>query len=224
VTYLPSQPTSLVTPQPTLRVILDRLRVCVFEPELYTDEEILDMIGMGYQDACERSGCLRALTAVSFTSAAEEMLPDDHYKTLKVYRRGLPIERLAGRSAFSDFVYGYYEYEMTLGIAPGPVDAEDIWVLYTRTPEMPMTFDDPLDPLFPPEFYYILVHFCRWHRWMHHGGAQRIRQANWEKEQFDLGIGRLRRRTRRYDQSRAHRFLVPAAQPQPRMHPAVDAR
>jgi hypothetical protein len=210
-----------------LRYLLERLRVGSVEPELWGDDVVLGLFNEGYRDACERSACLQALTTIPLViDTAEYALPSDHARTLGVFYNGFPLPELNVSSAFWPEQTGFYGYDDLIGIAPTPASDGTVYLLYGRygTPfaDLDSTFEDG----FPLEFYYLLVHYVRWRRWIEQGGAQHITQSRWERDQYDQGVGRLRRYARTLDRSAEPRFISPLERPRlkARLHPSVDAR
>lgn len=223
--YLTTQPTAVVTPQPPLRALLTFLRTCIVEEELFSDDDILVLFNRGYREAVERALSLQKVASVTLVEGvAEYSLPADHYKTLLVYADGWPLDRLPGRYALENLSFGYYEYGTTIGLAPLPVGNADAWIMYAASPPELATLDSVPDASFPPEFYWLLWHYVRWRRVFLHGGSQRIGQANWERQQYDNGVLRLRRQARRRDIGRLKRFEHPSFRRRPALARDVDAR
>jgi hypothetical protein len=80
-----------------------------------------------------------------------------------------------------------------------------------------------LDPRFPAQYDYALVHFVRWRRYMVAGGSGKLAQANWERDRFDEAVFRLRNYARAVDQSRPARLVHALEVRRPRLARDVDA-
>ena len=202
--YLPAPPADPVSPSPPLEFLLARLRKGpAVETELFDDMHVLEHFSEAYQRACERAEALQAIQEITLTGAQEYPLPDDHHETLSVYLNGYELERLPMRNALFEGLFGYYEYGDTIGFRPVPDTSGKAFLLYARTPPMFEMYDDVPEAGFPPEFYHLLIHYCRWKSATAAGGAQRLGTAAAERDQFDLGCMILRTRVARINAARA---------------------
>jgi len=199
--------------------------MCIVDQDFFGDEKLLAEFQRAYREACERSLCLRSIASLALPSDGTMLtpLPVYHFKTLAVYQAGVPLEPLFGRNEHIGLMPGYFELPPNMGVSPAPAGGS-VFLLYARTPTLPATFEEFLDPAFPAEYHYMLWHYVRWRWFTVAGGAGRISQARWERQKFDEGVRKLRRYSRRVDLSRKHGFSVNVPRRVVPLHPSVDAR
>ncbi len=179
----------------TLIHIKNRLRAYI-PPQAISDDELLRYVSEGYQQLVELGGVFQAVVTVpDVADQAEYDLPADHFQTLRVYRAGVRQAKLPDFTAFDGLTNGYYEYGSKLGVSPTPGTTDGTtYLLYSRTPDAPLDWNDDLDPDFPAEFSYAIVHYVHWRIGGTIGGEARISQIQWHKSQWDAAVGKLRRR------------------------------
>lgn len=193
--------TTVLTPRPILRHLKDRLRQNYVDDAQYDDAEVLALLNDAYRDACEQSRCLETLATFTLISGqVEYALPADYSSTLAVYANGIELESIPLAGAFSSVaatgnnVGGYYLYATTIGFWITAAMTSTVKMIYAAYPAALASFDSTLDSRFPEEFADILVHYVRWRVQMLSGGAERITQARWDRQLYDLRIKELRRR------------------------------
>lgn len=192
---------SIVSTQPVLTHLKDRLRANLVEPELVSDPDLLQLVSEAYQDACVRSRCLRTYTTITFTGADSYALPDAWFETSDVFYLGRVLPEVAHRDMAGHgggFPLWRSHTGRSISFTPTPADGSAV-VDYAEMPPAFASWGDTLDPRFPPERAYLLVHHVRWQVLTMMGGAQRIGTASWEHSQYDAGVAELRRQARNVD-------------------------
>jgi hypothetical protein len=192
---------SVITPQPVLTYLRDRLRAGLVERELVKDPDLLVMLSEAYRDVCERTRCLVTWGTIQLTGDDSYDLPDTWYETEQLYVAGESIREVAhrdmtDRGAGQPFWCSYVG--RTISFSPSPADGT-AYIIYAETPDPFASWADELDPRFPAEYAYLLVHHVRWQVLTLSGGAQRIPSQIFEHQLYDTGIANLRRAARRVD-------------------------
>lgn len=216
------------TPVPTLEFVRQRLLTYIHPKEI-DEDELLRLSAEGYRRLCEESLALQKVAQTHDTAgAAEYSLPEDHFRTIKVFRSGQRQQRLPDWLGLSESETGYYEYDGVFGIVPTPSSGQgSTWMLYARSPASLAAWTDTLDLDFPAEFTYAIVHYVHSRVSTTIGGEGRISQVNWHRQQYDDAVRTLRRRVltpnaaqiRQLDNprsnglARAQRTVMPGASP-----------
>lgn len=215
---------STLTQRPPLDFLRARLRMGIVEQEYIDDATMLTYFSQGYQQACERALCLHKIAAITLTGAQEYALPSDHYRTISVVDPSYGVlDKVPVRTGLIGDRPGYYRVGSTLGLELRPTSGM-LLVLYAATPPAFSSFADVPDPSFPPECYYLLAHYVRWMTFRRGGGAGKITQARWEKDQYDRGVQRLRHRSRQVLSVGPQRVLTLEERHPVRYARDVDAR
>jgi hypothetical protein len=186
----------IISPQPPLLYLQDRLRKRLVEKALVDDAALLEFLSDAYVDACEQSRCLLTLATLVLSTAQEYALPADWSETRAVVAGGVAIQQVGAHDSIADRGVGApvvrYQYGRTIGFSPVPTGGSAL-LLYAATPSRFSTWQDTLDPRFPAEYTYVLLHYVRWRVLAMAGGAQRIGLSNYERSLYDQGVDRLRR-------------------------------
>lgn len=196
---------SVLTPQPILRHLKDRLRQNYVPESLYSDEDILTLLNDAYLEACERSMCLRGLYTFTLVDGQQEYpLPSDFSAINFVCSAGVELFPMSLADGLAQqrltpvaLSTGYYTYNSTtIGFVPTPTKAAEdsaTMMMYAAQPSPFITYDDGFDARFPVEFADLLVHFVRWRVQLISGGAERIQLAAVDRKISDTRVGELRR-------------------------------
>jgi hypothetical protein len=196
---------SVITPQPILMHLRDRLRANYVDSSLYDDGDLLSLLSDAYIEACERAAVLEQLATITVTplTATEYALPADHSQTQLVYLDGVALDQASLQASIGPITAdAYYEYATTIGFTlVNTTDARTARLLYCARPAAFATWADDLDPRFPIEFADMLVHHVRWRVQMLSGGAERIGQALGDRDVFQTRVGELRQQMVMLDQA-----------------------
>jgi hypothetical protein len=186
-----------VDPSTTLNYVLSRLRQNYVPVELVNDEDVLVLINDAYQEACERSLCLRAYQEIPLTDdTASYALPADFSQMLWVFANGSELQPQPFHQMTNQPPHGYTILggEITINPVVDPVPGLAA-IVYAATPTRFTTYDSDFDERFPIEFSDLLVHHVRWRINMMSGGAEKIQLAEIDKALFDQRVTMLRRTT-----------------------------
>jgi hypothetical protein len=208
---------SVITVQPILRHLLDRMKANYVPPELYTDADILVMLNDGYLEACERTGCLRALTTITLVSSQQEYpLPADFSQMDFVASGGRELfavsisEALINRQTSASPIAGaYYLYSGAIGFIPTPsqdTSGASTMIAYCAKPSPLLTYDDGLDARYPIEFADILLHYVVWRVESMSGGAESLRNAQTNRGLCDNRLKDLQRTIERVESLQPRRL------------------
>lgn len=205
---------SVLTVQPILKHLRDRLRANYVDSSLYTDDDVLIMINDGYLDACEQTMILQTLTTLTLTpNVSEYDLPADFSQAVCVVSGGLQLDPIGYQDALQSFTTtsvqtSYYIYARKIGLVPPPDEASsgELLLLYAAEPVALATWDDSLDARFPVEFSDLLLHWVRWRVQMISGGAERIPAAQTDRAIYDGRIRDMRRVTEAVSHTSPARF------------------
>ena len=223
----------VLTPSPPLEYARLRLRQSLIEESFMGDSDLLELLNDGYQAAMEESQANVALTTMTLTDGqVEYALPGDWTRTLHVYANGRPLDLLPDRNAFLD-QYGtgvlthYYQYEGIIGFNPAPTsDTDTAVILYVQSPDAATSFTDDLNANFTPEWWHLLRHYGAWQALLLSGGAQRMAEALFEKQEYDRAVQGLRNSGRLV--TRGNVDPIPTLEgyryKRPFSDPSVDAR
>jgi len=193
---------SVLTPQPILRHLLDRLRVNYVDSALYTDDDVLTMLNDAYLDACESTMILRTFTTVTLLANQKEYdLPTDFSQLICAIASGSQLDPISFQEALLDFgsapavSSGYYTYSGKIGVIPTPSAATTgtLMLLYAARPTPFSSYDDGLDARFPIEFADLLLHWVRWRVQIISGGAERVAAASTDRSLYDNRLREMRR-------------------------------
>jgi hypothetical protein len=186
-----------VNPSTTLNYVLSRLRQNYVPVELVNDEDVLVLINDAYQEACERSLCLRAYHEIPLLDdQASYPLPVDFSQMLWVFANGSELQPQPFHQMTNQPAHGYtiLGHEITINPVVDPTPGLAA-IVYAATPTRFTTYDSDLDERFPIEFSDVLVHHVRWRINMMAGGAEKIQLAEIDKGLFDQRVTMLRRTT-----------------------------
>ncbi len=186
----------MIVAQPVLAYLRDRLRESLVPKELVNDVDLLRMLSEAYRDACERTRCLQAFTTITFTGAASYPVPDAWFETTGVYTRGSTLPEVPHRLPTLDWPSGDPVQRVhtgrTISFAPLPTAGSAI-LHYAESPVNFTNIADPLDPRYPQEYAYLLVHHVRWKMQTLAGGAKHIQASAFERNIYDAGIAAMRK-------------------------------
>jgi len=189
-----------ITPQPILVYLLARLRQSYVDPALYSDADVLSFLNDAYRDACEESGILHTLVAITpVAGQVEYALPADFSSVNSIAAGGQLLEpqplgeALAAR-VVNGVISAYYIYDGFIGLLPTPTDnAAAVMMHYSAEPTPFTDYGSDLDPRFPVEYADLLIHHVRWRTQLISGGAERIQQAGLDKGIYDKRVTELRK-------------------------------
>jgi hypothetical protein len=171
-----------------------RLRQAVAEESRFSDEELLELINSGYQQACRRAQALPTVAVVTVPAGlVTAPLPNDHAVTLGVFSAGREYTAIPVEHSTRGYRSTYFEYGTTIGVGLGNADTDtNLVLLYARVP-VALGMDD--NPEWGREWDWLLPRI----RWVavRHGRRRRSddRKAQQLRATFDLGIRDLRRQT-----------------------------
>lgn len=184
-----------MTPSAPMTYLLTRLRSSIADPAKFDDSTVTRFLSDGYVAACERSRCLRTWTTQALTANFQEYaLPADWLETLGVYMAGAPMEELSTRiSPRGDAGNFYYSYDGVIGLVTVPTASGGSYTLhYARRPAALGASDTP-DPLFGPEWYWVMRAYAAWHIYRLGYGEEYVAEANRQRVAFDTGCAMLER-------------------------------
>ena len=187
---------TVLTPTPPVRFCIYRLRQSIAEPSRFSDDDLVGFINDGYLSACERTACLLAITTLTIPAGVTEVaLPTDWSRTLRVYVNGVAQTPVPYQDALNGIAGGVYQYAQTLGFT-GDANTSDqtAFLFYAQVPPL-LGLDD--SPLWGPEWNYLLRHYAAWRCMLAASGSEELAMMVNERNQYDIGVDRLRAATNR---------------------------
>jgi hypothetical protein len=200
----------MITSQPVLAYLRDRLRESLVPRELVGDVDLLTMLSEAYRDACERTRCLPTFTTLTLDGSDSYALPASWYETTGVYTSGFTIPEAPHNSAIiqtTGMPLWRTHTGREISFQPSPTTGTAI-ISYVETPPAFANISDPLDPRYPQEYAYLLVHHVRWKVQTLAGGAQHIAAAKYDHDLYDTGIAQMRRAVRNVNRSGPTRIAL----------------